>query len=298
VTVLATVVLIMVPLGAIGTMLYLQVAGQVQALRAAVPTENGAMPGLQQVLANADSALQPLMERLGAGFQLSSWFDQNQEEIVRRVTGPVGRAAFVTGYTVFTLVIAMLTMFFMLRDGHRLREPALDMIPLPRPTSLRILTRMRDTIFGVFMGVVLVAMIQGTLAGLAYWAVGAPSPLMWAVATMVLCAIPLLGAPIIYIPMSIMLAAQGRWVEAAALLGVGFLIISQIDNLLRPFFIGARTNLHPMAVFFGLLGGVFALGPIGIMAGPVLLTTLIGLSEVVIERRKLLDQFAATSAGS
>lgn len=287
-TVLTTLVLIVVPMIAVGGMLYLQVAGQMQSLQAAAPTQSQ-MPAFQQVLVNVDTSLAPLFQRFGTDFSLVNWYAENHDSIIRQITGPVGQAAFATGYTLFTMVIALLTMFFMLRDGHRLREPALDLIPLPRDTSIQILTRMRDTIFAVFVGVVFVAMIQGTLAGLLYWAVGVPSPLLWGLATIVLCAVPLLGAPIIYVPMAILLAAQGRWVEAGILLGVGFLIISQIDNLLRPFFIGARTNLHPMGVFFSLLGGILVMGPIGLMAGPVLLTILIGLSEVIITRRKLMD---------
>jgi len=288
-TVLTTLVLIVVPLIAVGGMLYLQVVGQLQLLQASEPAHSQA-PTFQQLMLNVDASLRPLLARFGTEFSVTNWFNENHQEIMRQVTGPVSRAAFAAGYTLFTLVIALLTMFFMLRDGHRLRAPALDLIPLPRETSARILVRMRDTIFAVFVGVVFVAVIQGSVAGLAYWAVGVPSPLMWGLATIVICAVPLLGAPVIYLPMALMLFAQGKWVEGGILMAFGLLIISQIDNILRPFFIGARTNLHPMGVFFSLLGGILVLGPIGLMAGPVLLTILIGLSEVVIERRKLVDQ--------
>jgi predicted PurR-regulated permease PerM len=69
-------------------------------------------------------------------------------------------------------------------------------------------------------------------------------------------------------------------------LGVGFLIISQIDNLLRPLFIGARTKLHEIPVFFSLLGGVIALGPIGLMAGPMLLTLILAIVDILRLRKE------------
>jgi predicted PurR-regulated permease PerM len=174
----------------------------------------------------------------------------------------------------------------MLRDGERLREPALELIPLERAKAEDVLSKMSQTIHAVFIGVVLVALIQGTISGVAYVVCGVPSPLVWFVATTVLCAIPLLGAPLIYVPMALLLLSQGKTPQAIGLLVVGFGVVSQVDNLLRPFVIGARVNLHPMAIFFSLLGGVLALGPVGIMAGPVLLTILLALQDIIREKNR------------
>jgi predicted PurR-regulated permease PerM len=106
------------------------------------------------------------------------------------------------------------------------------------------------------------------------------------VATTVLCAVPLLGAPIIYVPLSLLLIAQGKYWQGITLAAVGFLLVSQSDNILRPFIIGARVDLHPMAIFFSLLGGIFAMGPVGIMVGPIVLTMLLALQEIIRERLK------------
>lgn len=276
---------IVVPLSLIGLMLFVQIGHFAVKLQAeAAPNEKITY---HQVLRTIDEQVHPILESLGSDFRFETWFEENRREIVRNVTGPLGRAVYELGFTVFTLVIALLTMFFTLRDGHRLLEPALELIPLPRESSLKILQKMADTIWAVFVGVVLVALIQGTIGGIAYWATGAPAPVLWGAATVVLCAIPLLGSPIVYVPMALLLMSQGKWANGLILLAVGFGIISLVDNALRPFFIGARVALHPMAVFFSLLGGVLALGPVGIMAGPVLLTVVLGLADIVRERRRM-----------
>jgi predicted PurR-regulated permease PerM len=114
-------------------------------------------------------------------------------------------------------------------------------------------------------------------------------PHIWALVTFVFCTVPLLGAPIIYVPLALRLMAEGKLPQAIALLAVGFLVVSQVDNILRPFFIGARAKLHEMAVFFSLLGGVLALGPVGIVAGPVVLTLLLGLVDVLRTQRRLAE---------
>jgi predicted PurR-regulated permease PerM len=283
-TVFATLGLIVLPIALIGLVVGVQLTGMVTDLRASAPSGHGAFTP-NDLLKRVDDFADPLIARVGGNFKVSLWLHENSEEIGQKVSGPLGKVAYNIGFGLFTLIVALLTMFFILKDGSRLREPALELIPLPPHKAEALLLRMAETIRAVFVGVVFVALIQGTLAGVAYWIAGAPSPLLLALATTVLCVIPLLGAPVIYVPVGIALLAQGKTLAGALLLAFGFGVISQIDNWLRPFFIAARVPLHPMAIFFSLLGGVLALGPIGIMAGPVLLTAILGLQEIIRERR-------------
>lgn len=284
---LTTIALVGIPLALVGTVLSLQLAASSRQLAATNPNGSGELT-ISSVVEQIDSTIHPILQQLGAAdFKLKTYLEENRESLVKAATNFAGTAARATFETLFTLVVAFLTLFFMLRDGERLREPALDLIPLPREKAADVLQRMAQTIHAVFIGVVLVALIQGTIAGIAYVACGVPSPLVWFVATTVLCAIPLLGAPLIYVPMAILLFSQGKIGQAVALLIVGFGVVSQVDNILRPFVIGARVNLHPMAIFFSLLGGVLALGPVGIMAGPVLLTLLLALQDIVRERNRM-----------
>lgn len=283
---LTAIAVIGVPLALVGTVLTLQIASSARQFGDSRSDKTTGL-SLDAVVLELDDVIHPWAQRIGASeFHLKDWFAENKDGLVKGASGFAATAARNTGETLFTLVVAFLTMFFLLRDGNRLKQPALELIPLPHERSEEILARMNDTIHAVFVGVVMVAIVQGSLAGLAYWTLGVPSPLVWFVATTVLCAIPLLGAPLIYIPMSLLLMARGDIWQGVVLLGFGFGVVSQIDNLLKPWVIGARTNLHPMAIFFSLLGGVFALGPVGIMAGPVLLTLLLALQDIVRERNR------------
>ena len=191
--------------------------------------------------------------------------------------------------TVVTLVIALLTMFFMLRDGHRLLQPVSELMPLPKERCIAIIQRMGATIRSVFISVVGVAIIQGLICGLLYWILGVPSPAAWMALTVVAAMIPLLGAPIVYVPAALYLFLSDHPGQALILVLIGFLGVSQIDNLLRPVFISMGSKLHTMAIFFSLLGGVLTLGPIGLMAGPMLLTLLLGMFDVLRERRRITD---------
>lgn len=281
-TTFLTIALIGVPLALVGTVLTLQITASAHQLQ--LETGSGSL-SVSQVFAEIDKHLKPITTQVGAvDFSLQEWVETNKESIVQTAGAAASGAAKATGQGIFTLVVAFLTLFFMLRDGHKLRDPALELIPLPRERAEAILERMEATIHAVFVGIVLVALIQGGLAGLAYWVAGVPSPLVWWVATTVLCAIPLLGSPIVYVPLSLLLLAQGHYWQGLGLAAFGFLVVSQADNILRPFIIGARVDLHPMAIFFSLLGGIFAMGPVGIMIGPVVLTVLLAVQDIVRER--------------
>lgn len=257
--------------------------------------------------------VEPVLSSVGVtNVDIPKILQENQSQITQRIGPPfaAGLRGFVT--TVVILVISLLTTFFMVKDAHRLREPVCELLPLPRQETIRILTKMGQTIRAVFGAVVIVALIQGALCGVAYILVGVPAWPVWTLLTCALAMIPLVGAPFIYVPIGAALLVQGKITEGVALLAFCGLFVSQIDNVIRPFFISAGTNeskknmweqmlktlqfwkkkdpkddddeqggLHPMGVFFALVCGVLALGPIGLMAGPMLLTFLIGVSDVL-----------------
>ncbi len=282
-TTLLALAIVGLPMLLVGAALFFQVNEFVQVVKNSAPSGQSGF-SIDNLVTQLESTLKPLIQGISPEFSLTAWFNEHRQSLLQSITAPAGKVAFSIGYTVFTLVVAFLTMFFMLRDGEKLKAPALELIPLPRRQGERLLARLAETIRAVFVGIVLVAIVQGTVAGVAYWAVGIPQALLWGVATIVLCTIPLLGAPILYVPLALLLVSQGKYTEAIALLAVGFLVVSNIDNVLRPFIIGARVVMHPMAVFFSLLGGVFLLGPVGIMAGPMVLCVLLVMVDVLRER--------------
>lgn len=279
--VVGLLVAVAIPLALTGILLVAQVNSVVQEFKASSPDASKAF-SVDNLVAQADAAFNPMVQQLtGTEFDLEKWFQTNRQGLTSSLGKSAGALAYTLGHGLVMLVIAFLTVFFMFRDGHRLREPAMRFIPLPREGIQRILDRIQGTVSAVFVGVLLVGVAQGTLAGIAYAIAGIPNALMWSVVTIVLCWIPLLGAPLIYVPMSLLLISQDRLVPGLLLLAFGFGVVSQIDNLLKPLVIGARTQLHTMAVFFSLLGGVLVMGPIGLFAGPIVLTVVLSLYDIV-----------------
>ncbi|MBL8065649.1 MAG: AI-2E family transporter [Chthonomonadaceae bacterium] len=290
---LCTAMLIVIPFAGIGG-----VAG-VQAYHfvTKVTQENGAKGsfGLNAIAKQVDNVIKPVLVQVGLeDFDVEEYVKTHRSDIASRIQGPVVRILQQAGSVILTLTFALLTMFFMLRDGHRVMAPVCEVVPLPEDETKRIVSKMAETIRSVFVGVVLVSLIQAVIAGLTYWILGVPSPIVWAFVTFVFCTIPMLGGPVIYVPLAAKLILDGHVTQGVVLLVIGFGIISTVDNFLRPFFIGSRSDLHPMAIFFALLGGVLVMGPIGLMAGPLVLTMALALVDIVRSRRRLAESEAGT----
>ncbi len=280
-----TLLLLGIPLVAVGTVLYVQVGTFVRELVSAAPGGPDGL-SLEYLAGQLDRMLQPVTSLVSPDFSLAAWIQENKQAIARSLGAPIGGFARNFLHTIVTLSIAFLTMFFLLRDGERLRAPALELSPLEPARTEAILARLARTVRGVFVGVVLVALIQGALATGAYFLTGVPNAFMWGLLSTLLCMIPLVGAPIVYVPLAIVLFAHDKPANAVWLLVLGFGVVSQVDNLLRPFVIGSRLEMHPVAVFFSLFAGILAMGAIGLFAGPMLLALLLELIADLRERRR------------
>lgn len=186
-----------------------------------------------------------------------------------------GFSTFIAGFF-FTL----LSLYYLFKDGSRLFGRLKEIIPLPSKERDLLIQRFKDMIYATIYGGILIAVIQGLLGGLSFWALGLPSPIFWGTAMALLSFIPIGGTAMIWGPASILLLIGGAILKGLLLLGLGVFVISMVDNLLRPIFISTRTNIHPLLLFFAVLGGVQAFGLIGLVAGPLVATLFLTLIEI------------------
>ena len=253
------------------------------------------MQGTQgfEITDRIDKSLHPILEKVGLHeFHVKDWWSANSEEIVKSLRQPASNIGKQALLTVFTMIVALLSMFFFQRDGKSLKKPFLEFSGLPVEVGEEIFVKVQKTIKAVFSGSVMVAMIQGVIMGVTYALLGVPNSALLGFISVVLCIVPLLGAPIIYIPVGLLFLAQGDLTKAAVVMGVGFLIVSQIDNVLKPYIIGNQVQLHPLAIFFFVLGGISLFGPIGLMVGPMILTLFLALVDYSRSLLNLPDENA------
>jgi predicted PurR-regulated permease PerM len=125
-----------------------------------------------------------------------------------------------------------------------------------------------------------VAAIQGFMGGLMFWILGLPSALFWGVVMGLIAIVHVLCTFLVWAPAAAFLALNGAWWKAAILVGWGAIAIGLIDNLLYPTMVGSQLRLHPVLVFFSVLGGIGFYGPAGVILGPLTLVVTIALVEI------------------
>jgi predicted PurR-regulated permease PerM len=247
-------------------------------------SREGAVRRLETWARDVDRVTAPMFENLGQEFSFTEYIEENRPQMVQAI-GRFGQSAGLGfGSWLIKVIISLVLLFFLLRDSHRLREPVLVLLPLSSERSELLLVRLAATIRAVFIGFILLAFVQAAIAGVLYYALGAPHFMVWTLLTLILCMIPVFNAPIVFVPMGIYFLVNGEWVKTLILYGVGFGVISVIDNLLRPIIISKWVQMHPLAIFFALVAGIYTIGPLGIMAGPMLLTTALIVIEELHER--------------
>ncbi len=189
---------------------------------------------------------------------------------LRNVAGDVGRNVGKFGLAVFAL-------FFLYRNGDsvltQFRGVATRWLGEAAPGYIQAVG---VTVRAVVFGIVLTALAQGVLAGLGYWVAGVAAPALWGVITALVSMIPFVG-PVVWLGLSLSLLAQGETQAALGLFLWGALVVSWIDNLIRPLVISGPTRIPFLLVFLGVLGGLNAFGLIGLFLGPVLLAVSVAI---------------------
>jgi predicted PurR-regulated permease PerM len=183
-------------------------------------------------------------------------------------------------YDLFLFFVFCYTMFFLLKDGHLLLERILESVPLNEPDQRRLLDRFLSVTRATIKGTLVIAVLQGTLAGLAFQVVGIDSAVFWGTVMAVLSIMPLIGSPIIWVPAVIGLAISGDYLQASGLALFCSLIVGQIDNILRPMLVGRDTQMHELFIFFGTLGGIGMFGVFGFIIGPVIAALFVTVWEI------------------
>src|SRR4030042_5289599 len=170
-----------------------------------------------------------------------------------------GLSTFIIGFF-FTL----LSLYYLFKDGDRLFSRLKEIVPLPKKERDLLIQRFKDMVYATIYGGILIAIIQGILGGLSFWGLGLSSPVFWGTVMAFLSFIPMGGTALIWVPATIFLLIKGDFLKGFILLGLGLFVIGMADNLLRPFFISTRTNIHPLLLFFAVLGGIRAFGMVGL----------------------------------
>jgi predicted PurR-regulated permease PerM len=269
VTVLLVVLIVILPLTAIGALLAQEAASTYARIQAGELNFGRyfeqmleALPTWMVNLLHASRLIDPaaMRERLSGS--------------LLRISQVVAGQALTIGQNtldfVVSLAIMLYLLFFLLRDGERLSARIRAAIPLRADQMRDVLDTFGVVIRATIKGNVLIALVQGLLGGLMFWFLNIHAAALWGVVMGVLSLLPAVGTALVWVPVAIYLLLTGATWQGIVLLAYGALVIGSVDNVLRPIVVGKDTKMPDYVVLISTLGGLVVFGPNGFVIGPVI----------------------------
>ncbi len=188
---------------------------------------------------------------------------------------------------IVSFFVMMFLLFFFIRDGELIIQKCEKFVPITIKHKNQVVKKFGDVTHGVIYGYFLTSLVQGVVGLVGLYTFGISSPLIWGIVMMIAAMIPFVGAPVVWIPLGVVKLIQGITagstlgiLQGAGLLLYGFLVISTIDDIVRPKIIGHRAKIHPVVILLGIVGGVSTFGFIGLFVGPLVLSLLLTFIEI------------------
>lgn len=201
-------------------------------------------------------------------------FDSVIKDIIGTVTKAIGAKATTVvaniTKTVFQFFLALFSMFFFFRDGEKIINFLKRLTPLNDDQTGVTFSYLKDVVEGAMYGGLLMALIQGALGGTLFAIMGIGSAVFWGAVMAFLALLPVLGPFLIYIPAGIILIIGGSAIKGIVLIIIGTVVVSQIDNFVRPLLFKGKTQMHTLLLFFSLTGGIYLFGLVGMVLGPLI----------------------------
>jgi len=175
--------------------------------------------------------------------------------------------------------VFLFTFYFVTRDSEKIKAYLTELSPLSKSTEDKFSQEFRNITNAVIFGQLLVGVIQGLCLGLGMLLLGVPKTGFLTVVAIIASIIPMIGAWLVWIPVSLYLFVVGNTVSGTILFLYGLLFVSTIDNILRPYFISKRSNVGTFVAILGIVGGLYSFGVMGLILGPLILSYVLIIIE-------------------
>ncbi len=220
-------------------------------------------------------------------------FDAARATVTRGITSSfrtLAAQALLIGQSAFSFVVALGVMlylsFFLLRDGDVLARRFAEAAPLRAHQREALMRRFVVVIRATIKGSIVVAIVQGFVGGVVFWALGIQGALLWGVLMGAFSLLPAIGSGLVWVPVALYLFATGAIWQGAVLVGCGVLVIGMVDNVLRPILVGRDTRIPDYVVLISTLGGIELFGFNGIVIGPVIAALFIATWNIFTTMRR------------
>lgn len=178
------------------------------------------------------------------------------------------------------LFLSLLTLYYFLRDGHRLRRSLIYYSPLLDQYDKEIFGRLHAAVNSIIKGSLVIAILQGIITSIGFAIFGVPHAALWGSVTVVAALVPNVGTALVLVPAVLFLFLSQHPVAAIGLSIWGATAVGLLDNLLGPKLIGSSMRIHPLLILLSVLGSIQLFGAIGLVLGPLIVSLFFALLEI------------------
>jgi predicted PurR-regulated permease PerM len=181
-------------------------------------------------------------------------------------------------------LVMFFTFFFVLRDNKKFVQYIQSLLPFQKEVEHKLFKSSKDITFSVIYGQVILGIIQGLVAGISFYIFGVDNALFLLILACVAGIFPIIGTSIIWIPVAIYLLVINQPFAMAGIIAFG-IVGAIIENAIKPIFVSKRTNVHSAIILLGMIGGLFFIGILGVIIGPLILSYLLIVLEIYRDKR-------------
>jgi predicted PurR-regulated permease PerM len=253
---------------------------------------------LETLIARGTKELVKLSKQVGTPLDEAE-MKASLEKAAKQFLAPLAlRTTQFVGEMLMGLLVMILGIYYFFADGPAMVQTLLRLSPLETGRTRELIDQFDSVTRAVVVATLLSAFVQGLLAGVGFYVAGVNSVFLLTALAMLLTLVPFVGAAIVWVPVCLwMYGVEGRTMPAILLAVYCLAVVSTVDNLVKPLVLHGRSNLHPLLALLSVLGGVQALGPIGILVGPMVVAFLQTLLNMVhLELNKMTKTPAEPAA--
>ena len=272
---IVVIVVIILPLAVVASVLFAQAIDMYSALKDPAKIQQDAKGIINLLKEN------PYLQKLDLDEEaLTEKFYEVSSSISKYIVAYLTNLTQNTLLLLINFVVMIYCLFFFIRDGDKLLRGSLYILELKDEIGNRLYQRFTSTARATLKGTLIIGLIQGTMGGILFWAVGIETAIVWGVIMILAAMIPGIGCAVIWAPAALVMLATGHIWQAIMIVAVGSLVISSIDNILRPMLVGKDTQMHPLLIFLSTIGGLAVFGLSGFVIGPIITALLSTLWEI------------------
>lgn len=234
------------------------------------------MQNSDNLLHNAEKVIRGVESQYGVSLltpenvrSLSQWGVVQIQDVVSATVSGLG-----------IILLAYILLWFMLAEGKKMERSFFEWLPLRHENIEYVRKRLNDMVYSNALGIPLMGLVQGIAGFLMYWLLGVKDPWLWFAVTFIAGMMPIFGAALAYVPLSLILLADGEMMKALLIFLYGFIVVGSVDNLARMWLLKKISHTHPLITLFGVIVGLELFGFVGFIFGPILISLLILLLKI------------------